>query len=130
MMIFILKYTTYLTISQTTNFRPFQIEKACRRQLFSKVKMMESSPKGKKNPWEKEKLLVTSIFFFSQSVFKRHVLQTCKNQGFFGKGLKPFVINHSQASLCFTCLEYKSFENIVGKGAISPFPSDSVFYPF
>ena len=35
----------------------------------------------------KEKLLVTSNFSFSLSVFKRLVLQTRKNQGLFGKGL-------------------------------------------
>ena len=39
---------------------------------------------------EKEKLLVSSIFSFSHSVFERLVLQTCKNQGLFGKGLKAF----------------------------------------
>ena len=37
--------------------------------------------------WEKEKLLVTSNFFFSHSVFERLVVQTRKNQGLFGKGL-------------------------------------------
>ena len=37
--------------------------------------------------WVKEKLLVTSNFFFSHDVFKRLVLQTCKNKGLFGKGL-------------------------------------------
>ena len=37
--------------------------------------------------WEKVKLLVTSNFSFSHSVFKRLVLQTRKNQGLFGKGL-------------------------------------------
>ena len=31
--------------------------------------------------------LVTSNFYFSPSVFKRLILQTCKNQGLFGKGL-------------------------------------------
>ena len=36
--------------------------------------------------WDKEKLLVTSNFSFSYSVFKRHVLQTRKKQGLFGKG--------------------------------------------
>ena len=40
------------------------------------------------NTVEKEKLLVTSNFSFSHSVFKRHVLQIRKNQGLFGKGLK------------------------------------------
>ena len=37
--------------------------------------------------WEKEKLLVTSDFSFSHSVFNRLELQTRKNQGLFGKGL-------------------------------------------
>ena len=37
--------------------------------------------------WEKEKMLVTSNFSFSHSVFKRIELQTRKNQGLFGKGL-------------------------------------------
>ena len=49
--------------------------------------MAESSPKGWKTLWEKEKLLVTSNFSFFHSVFKRLVLQTGKNQGLFGKGL-------------------------------------------
>ena len=50
--------------------------------------MAESSPNGYKTPWEKEELLVTSNFSFSHSVFKRLVLQTRKNQGLFGKGLR------------------------------------------
>ena len=42
---------------------------------------------GRKH-WKKEKLLVTSNFSFSHSVFERLVLHTHKNQGLFGKGLK------------------------------------------
>ena len=53
--------------------------------------MAVSSPKGYKTLWEKEKLLVTSNFSFSHSVFKRLVLQTRKNQGLFGKGLILWV---------------------------------------
>ena len=49
---------------------------------------MESFPNGWKTLWEKEKLLITSNFSFSHSVFKRLVLQTRKNQGLFGKGLR------------------------------------------
>ena len=49
--------------------------------------MAENYHKGLKTLWEKEKLLVTSNFSFSHSVFKRLVLQTRKNQGLFGKGL-------------------------------------------
>ena len=55
--------------------------------ILNLMKMAESSPIGKKTLWEKEKLLVTSNFSFSLSVFKRVVLQTHKNQGLFGKGL-------------------------------------------
>ena len=40
------------------------------------------------NTMGKEKLVVMSNFSFSRSVFKRLVMQTCKNQGLFGKGLK------------------------------------------
>ena len=50
--------------------------------------MEESSLQEQKTPWEKEKLLVTSNFSFSHSVFKRLVVQTPKYQGLFGKWLK------------------------------------------
>ena len=49
--------------------------------------MAESSPEGQKTRWQEEKLLVTSIFSFSHSVFKRLALQTRKNQVLYGKGL-------------------------------------------
>ena len=42
---------------------------------------------GKKTLWEKQKLLVSSKISISHSVLKRLVLQICKNQGLFGKGL-------------------------------------------
>ena len=51
------------------------------------IRMEKGSLKRYKILWEKEKLLVTSNFSFSHSVFKRLVLQTPKNQGLFGKGL-------------------------------------------
>ena len=66
--------------------------------------MADSSLQGQKTLWEKEKLLIMSNFFFSHSVFKSLVLQTCKNQGLFGKGLKT--------------LKKQPFENIVGKDGI------------
>ena len=50
--------------------------------------MAESYLNGQKTLWKKEKLLVTSNFSFSHSVFKRIELQTRKNQGLFGKGLR------------------------------------------
>ena len=54
--------------------------------------MAESSLKGWKTLWEKEKLLVRSNSSFSHSVFKRRVLQTRKSQGLFGKGLKIYPV--------------------------------------
>ena len=84
------------------------------------------------------KLLVTSNFFFSHSVFKRLVLQTRKNQGLFGKGL-IYITNREnldwfkfnpfpEQALGFTSM--KSFENTVGKGEIAGNFFHGVFYPF
>ena len=77
-----------LTLSQTTNFGLFQTERVCRQQFQFWWKRKESSLNGQKTLWEKEKLLVTSNFSFPHSMFKRLLLQTRKNQGLFGKGLK------------------------------------------
>ena len=84
-----------------TDFRLFQTERVCRRQFQIGYKWQKVHPNRQKTLWEKEKLLVTSNFSFSHSVFKRLILQTHKNQGLFGKGL--------------TNLYRTPFENIVGK---------------
>ena len=68
------------------------------------MKLAECSQNPKKTLWEKDKLLLTSNSPFP-SVFKRLVLQTCKHQGLFGKGLrnkfKQISISlDSYASLC------------------------------
>ena len=52
--------------------------------------------------WEKEKLLITSTFSFSHSVFKRLVLLTRKNQGLSGKGLIKSTLVSSVAQIV-TC---------------------------
>ena len=44
--------------------------------ILNLMKIAESSPKEQKTLWKKEKLLVTSNFFFSKSVFQRLELQT------------------------------------------------------
>ena len=49
--------------------------------------MAASCPTGQKTLWEKEKLLVTSNFSFSHSVFNRLVLKIRKNWDLFGKVL-------------------------------------------
>ena len=51
------------------------------------MKMTENSPNGRKTLWEKEKLLVTSNFSFSLSVFKRLVSERhVKIRACLGKG--------------------------------------------
>ena len=67
--------------------RFLQTQTVCTQQFLSWMKMAKGSPKGKKTLWEKEKLLITSNFPYTHNVFKRHILQTGKNKGLFGKGL-------------------------------------------
>ena len=85
--------------------------------------------------WQKEKLLVISSFSFSHSVYKDLVLQTCKSQGLFWKGLKATQLFNVSvvSSLCISPLKildfltlsqtspafHVSFENTVGKGEIA-----------
>ena len=89
-----------LTLSQMINFRLFQTVRVCRRQfqilpnckslqttISNLMTVAESYPNGKLTLREKEKLLITSNFSFSHSVFKTLILQTHKNKGLFGKGL-------------------------------------------
>ena len=56
------------------------------------MKMAESHPNGKKTLWEKEKLLVTSIFSFSHNVFKRLVSQGHQKVSLCGNGLNSKLI--------------------------------------
>ena len=77
-----------LTLSQTTNFGLVQTDKSLQTTISNLMKIAEISTNGWKTLWEKKKLLVTSDFFFSHSVFKRLVLQTHKTQGFFGETVK------------------------------------------
>ena len=79
------------------------------------MEMAEYSVNGLKTLFEKEKLLITSNFSFSHSVFKRLVLQTRENQGLFGKGLIPVnVFVHVQTHLipCIMTLGRKTFQII------------------
>ena len=75
----------------TLHFLKQQILDLSKLKVFgddSFMKMGISSPSGYKTRWEKEKLLFMSKFSFSHIVFKRLEMQTHKNRGFFGKGLK------------------------------------------
>ena len=62
-------------------------KKRLQMTISHSMKLAESSPKGKKILWKKEKLLVTSIFSFSHTVFKRPVLKTRKKLGLVWEGV-------------------------------------------
>ena len=68
------EHSKKLTLSQTTNFRLFKIEKVCRRQFEKgrKFSKQEGNTVGKGE-------IAISNFFFSHSVFKRLKLQARKN---------------------------------------------------
>ena len=100
-----------LPLSQTTNFILFQTKRVSRRQFQISSKWQKALQTGRKTLWGKEKLLVTSNFSFSHSVFKRLLLQTRKNQGLFGKRLilctfSRILINEKLS--CNTCLTTKA----------------------
>ena len=135
-----------LTLSQTTNFRLFQTERVCRGQFHIWWKWQEVFETGRIQ-WEKAKLLVTSNFSFSHSVFKRLALQIRKNQGLFGKGLsymyclqmlpfwtKPKFCCLGEVYCTVPTLNNCPFENIVGKEKKMLVTrifsiSNNVFYP-
>ena len=73
-----------------TNFRVIQNKRQVADDNFNTDESDRKFSKWEKTQWEKEKLLVTSNFSFSHSVFKRILLQTHKNQGLFGKELMLF----------------------------------------
>ena len=100
-----------LTLSWTTNFKLFQPEKICRTTIWNGRKFSRQV----ENTVEKEKLLDSSNFSFSHSVFKRLVLQTRKSQGLFGKGL---IVNN------FSKFELNIFSNKRGITECQSFSHD------
>ena len=72
---------------QNDKFFTFPKTRSLPMTISNLTKRTESSQNELKTLSEKEKLLILSNFSFSLSVFKRLVLQTCKNQGLFEKWL-------------------------------------------
>ena len=62
--------------------------KSLQMTISNLMEIVKSFLKGWKTLWEKDKLCVRSNFSLYHSVFKRLVLQTCRNKGLFGKGLR------------------------------------------
>ena len=70
-----------------SKFQTLPKRKSSQTTISNLMKMEDDNFKFDENG---RKFFITSNFSFSHSVFKRPVLQTCKNQGLFGKGLKGF----------------------------------------
>ena len=109
-----------LTISQTTNFRPFQIERVSRRQFQIWYKWQKVLKTCRKHCRKRRNCSSRAISpfptVFSKHLYRRHV----KNQGLFGKELKvstkcidPSQPGHSaQADLCRNFLPWINFLDV------------------
>ena len=84
------------------------------------MKMVEIPPKGYETLWKKDKLLVTSNFSFSCSVFKILALQTGKNKALFGD-----VLNVVNSELLETLSN--KLRIVDKKKNIRPFPHSPIF---
>ena len=96
-------------ITRPQNFRLVQIETNCRQHFEVYLKWKISTIKGR-NHCEKRrnKLLVTSNFFFSHNVCHSYISFVHQNAALFGNWLTQ--------SRLLTTLKEKAFENIVGRG--------------
>ena len=98
-----------LTHYQTTNFRLFQTEWVCRRQFQIWQKWQKVIQTGRKHCGEKEKLLITSNFSFSHSVFIRPVSQRCQKASLCGNGFnRNMVCSNFQFSFMVFVLLFES----------------------
>ena len=77
-------FTSYVS------FRLFQINSKWRYDVKNMDRNAYSYLIEKKTLWEKEKLLVTSNFFFSHNVFKSCLLLMRQNEYLWSKGLRWF----------------------------------------
>ena len=81
-----------ITLSQKTNLDSSKLKKIADDNFESDEIEKEKYFQWVENTVGKgETARYEQFFSFSHSVFKRFVLQTCKNQGLFGKGLSLFL---------------------------------------
>ena len=120
---FVLKFVTEhdhlegsLTHYQTTNFGLFQTERVCRRQFQIWQKWQKVIQMGRKHYGKKEKLLITSNFSFSHSVFKRLVSQGHEKVSLCGNGLSTGFLGQvtfiSFGETYLLCQFYRTFFSI------------------
>ena len=85
---FTLCFSWTLTLSNTTNFRRFQIERVCRRKFQIWWNWQKVFRTGRKHCGKRRNCSLRAISPFPPVFSKKLVLQTPKNQGLFGKGLR------------------------------------------
>ena len=77
-----------------TNFRPFEIERACKQQFLVRQKWWKVLQKGRKHCGKRGKGEIAryeQFLLFLQCFQKTCTAEKYKNQGLFGKGLTNFV---------------------------------------
>ena len=79
-----------LTLSQTAHFRLFQTERVCRRQFQIYWKWKKVLQTGWKHCGKRRNCSLWAISPFPTVFFKSFILQTRKNQGLCGYGLRVY----------------------------------------
>ena len=119
-----------LNQNQMTNFNHVQTESICRWQFLMQLKSWKFSLLSKKTLWEREKMLITSIFSFSQDVFKRLLLLCRKKEALCIKLLTHYhTMPHFDALKIYSCgKHYEKRRNCLYVTSNFSF-SHNVFYP-
>ena len=108
------------TLSRTTNFRLFQTERVCRQQFQVWWKQKKVPKIGRKHCGKRRTCSLQAISLFFHSVFKRLGLQTCENQGLFGKGLTLGCWFNSRWTKEFLLLSSKVLDSWTGGSIFEP----------
>ena len=87
-----LYHKTFLTLSQTTNFRLFQIERICRRQFQMRWKWQHVLQTRRKHCGEKGEIARHKQFLLFQQCFQKPCNADIKNLGLFGKMLRTISV--------------------------------------
>ena len=92
-----------------TNFRLFQTERVCRRQFQIWRKWRKVFQTGRKHGGKRRNCSLRAISPFP----------TVFSKGLFPRGIKVSLCGNGLSPI-FKCLQYKYFENTVGKEEITP----------
>ena len=120
-----------LTLSQTTNFRLSQTEEFADNDNKSDKNGRNFFKQGRKHSGKRRNFSLQAISpfpkVFSKALYCRHVkTRACLGKGKFWSAPVISFDPFTNKPWFYTCMQYKSFENTVGKGEISHYE----FSPF